>query len=175
MRKIILSSSILFIPVIVLMTVLSCDNEIPKFEIVGQEIFILQEGIYSDVLINIDYTLNEITSNGLPISFTNFLYATSPAPPDIINLIENISIISSTDYHQNLPAGSELISIFGINLYPNTEDNMPFPIKIGENRGLFLYLKVAPDKDIVMTLEITTALDNGEIFTSESESFDIKN
>ncbi len=176
MKKSILTILVLFAPIYFSIIILSCNNKDSIFEIVGQEIMILQEGSYSNVLLNIHYKLNEISINepSNSNSILSPLLAASPSPINIITLVTDLSITSSVDYNSDFPAGSELLSILRVELYPDANDDLSFPIKIGDNRGLFLYLKEAPAIDIVTTFEITTTLDNGRVFTSQSQLLEIK-
>lgn len=177
-KRSILTFVVLFAPMLFSMVLLSCrdDDDDPILEIVGQDIQVLQEGIYTDVLIYVQYKLNEISTSRLfnSNSLLNPLYATSPGPPNIISLITDLNITSPIDFNSDFPAGSELLSIFQIELYQDSDEDESFPIKIGENRGLFLSLKVAPAINILATFEITTTLDDGTVFTSQSEPLKIE-
>ncbi len=165
----------LSIPVIFSTILPGCNPGNPELEIIGQEIIVLEEGSYSDVLIYVAYTLKELSDN-FPF-YKEFgsgnLYATSPAPPNVITLITDLNITSTTAYNADYPAGSELLPLFQIGLYNDSDENEAFPIKIGENRGIFLFLKIPPDTVIQASFEITTTLNNGRTFTSLSEPLQI--
>ena len=123
-KRSILTFVVLFAPMLFSMVLLSCRDDDPILEIVGQDIQVLQEGIYTDVLIYVQYKLNEISTSRLfnSNSLLNPLYATSPGPPNIISLITDLNITSPIDFNSDFPAGSELLSIFQIELYQDSDE-----------------------------------------------------
>ncbi len=64
----------LSIPVIFSTILPGCNPGNPELEIIGQEIIVLEEGSYSDVLIYVAYTLKELSDN-FPFYYCDFVFS----------------------------------------------------------------------------------------------------
>ena len=170
-KSVALTSILIIGPVMLSMMSTSCDNEIPIYEIIDQETFAIKEGKYPDVLIQIRYIPRVISAalNAPYKEVSGVLYATSPAPPRIINKISQLSITMNETYSQNYPANAELNSLFDVVDHPDkSSPSLNYPIEIGENWSLYLYLREPPDIDLNTRFTITTTMDNGRVMTSQT-------
>ncbi len=147
----------------------SCDKESPIYEVVDQEILVLEEGNYTEVIITLHFQLREVGTAWIldSNSFWTPLYAFTPEPPTIVNKVIGLNITGSSDYSENFPSGSELISLFRITDSRYSQYELTYPKTLFE-RDLFLFLKEAPDDNLSTTLTIATTFDNGLMLVSES-------
>ncbi len=168
-RKLLLTASLILLPCLAAWFIFSCDPEPPEYEITGQSLELVEDGYYQNVVIAIHYETIAFTSSA-PAGPSE-LRATSPAPPVYRNKIEGIQVTCNLDFSPNLPAGTDLVSLFHLSHYsgPHSahEPSLTFPTDGGESRAIYLHLQQPPVSNLEPTFAVTTTLSNSLILESD--------
>jgi hypothetical protein len=175
-KKIILLILLMANPVFTSVFFIGCDDyERPVVEIISQETLVLEEGNYTDVLIEIQYGVKKVSALPSPIAlpFTP-LYAYSPAPPRISNRVTSIKITSDVAFDVGYPAGADVISYFNILDHPTSPDPLDYPLAPYGSFSVYLKMNKALPQDITAVLTITCTFENGLELTSVTEPVTIQ-
>ena len=173
--KLLLPALVLLSPGFFSLLFSGCDSKATVFEIIGQEVQILKEGPYTDVLIQVRYQTKVVSlrPSQKENTFVTSAYATSPAPPKFTNNLSDFKITANMDFDAAHPAGSNLLDRFNVvdpdSPYPITS----FPHTVGENRAVYLKLKQAPSNDLAVVFNITSSFDNGFEATTVTKAISI--
>ncbi|TMP28244.1 hypothetical protein CWB99_12605 [Pseudoalteromonas rubra] len=157
-----------------------------------------EEVTYQDIVFGLDTQTMSVTAASwldIPHSFSLITkaYALSPVPPQTEENIVSIDITSATDFSQAYPSGSNLNALFSVtyadalNKYYTYKNETKTFFTVAEyvqygqlNGGLNagftrnLVLNTGPDYPAKMTFYIEIELDNGKIFSLETQEVTFK-
>ncbi|MCO7187962.1 MULTISPECIES: hypothetical protein [unclassified Pseudoalteromonas] len=159
---------------------------------------VAEEVTYQDIVFGLDtQTMSVTTASWLDIphsfSLIKKAYALSPVPPQTEENIVSIDITSASDFSQAYPSGSNLNALFSVtyadalNKYYSYKNETKTFFTVEEyvqygraNGGLNagftrnLVLNSGPDYPVNMTFYIEIELDNGKIFSLETQEVAFK-
>ncbi|TMP34245.1 hypothetical protein [Pseudoalteromonas rubra] len=159
---------------------------------------VAEEVAYQDIIFGLDTQTMPVTTASwldIPHSFSLIkkAYALSPVPPQTEENIVSIDITSATDFSQAYPSGSNLNGLFSVtyadalNKYYSYKNETKTFFTVEEyvqygraNGGLNagftrnLVLNSGPDYPVNMTFYIEIELDNGKIFSLETQEVALK-
>ncbi|AZZ98077.1 hypothetical protein [Pseudoalteromonas sp. R3] len=159
---------------------------------------VTEQVTYQDIVFGLDTQTKSVTTASwldIPHSFSLITkaYALSPIPPHTEEDIVSIDITSASDFSEAYPSGSKLNALFSVtyadtlNKYYSYKNDVKTFFTVEEyvqygqaNGGLNagftrnLILNTGPDYPVNMTFYIEIELDNGKIFSLETQDVAFK-
>ena len=148
--------------------IVGCDDDRPVYHILQQDAVVLEDGIFSDVVVEIQYDVKRVAQiRGIGTLSTSF--ATTPAPPKLRHPITSFEITSSVSFGPNYPAGSDVTTFFDVFDHVDSTTPLTLPIRTLEGFRHYLKMNQGAATDIETTLTIEVTLENGEKFSSSTD------